>query len=189
MHQIEAVLSGTLNFLFNEYDGTTPFVEVIKKAKAEGYTEPDPRLDLSGEDVKRKLLILIRESGYPFEMNQIELDAFMPKSCEETENLEVFYDKVLEEENYFRGIYDKASADGKRLKVVAKFQEGKAVVKLAEVSANHPFYHLEGKDNIVLFYTDRYTDQPLVIKGAGAGAEVTASGIFSDVLRLAQPES
>ncbi len=189
VHQIEAVLSGTLNFLFNEYDGTTPFVEVIKKAKAEGYTEPDPRLDLSGEDVKRKLLILIRESGYPFEMNQIELDAFMPKSCEETENLEVFYDKVLEEENYFRGIYDKASADGKRLKVVAKFQEGKAVVKLAEVSANHPFYHLEGKDNIVLFYTDRYTDQPLVIKGAGAGAEVTASGIFSDVLRLAQPES
>lgn len=189
VHHIEAVLSGTLNFLFNEYDGTDPFVEVIKRAKAEGYTEPDPRLDLSGEDVKRKLLILIRESGYPFEMETIDLESFMPPSCEDTKSIDDFYEKVLQEESYFKEVYKKANDKGARLKVVAKYKEGKAVVKLMEIASDHPFYNLEGKDNIVLFYTDRYKEQPLVIKGAGAGAEVTASGIFSDVLRMAQPES
>lgn len=189
VHQIEAVLSGTLNFLFNEYDGRAPFVDSIKKAKEEGYTEPDPRLDLSGEDVKRKLLILIRESGYKFEMDSIELDSFMPETCTETKSIDDFYEKVLLEEDYFKSIYNKAGDKEARLKVVARYKEGKAVVKLAEITSDHPFYNLEGKDNIVLFYTDRYKDQPLVIKGAGAGAEVTASGIFSDVLRLAQPES
>jgi len=189
VHQIEAVLSGTLNFLFNEYNGKTPFVQIIKKAKAEGYTEPDPRLDLSGEDVKRKLLILIRESGFPFEMDAIELDSFMPDSCNSTNSIEEFYDKVLAEEAYFKETYEKAKNKQARLKVVAVYKEGRAVVKLAEVAQDHPFYNLEGKDNIVLFYTDRYKEQPLVIKGAGAGAEVTASGIFADVLRMTLPES
>lgn len=189
VHHIEAVLSGTLNFLFNEYNGSQEFVEVIQKAKAEGYTEPDPRLDLSGEDVKRKLLILIRESGYTFEMDQIVLEPFMPPSCADTDSIEDFYDKTKAEEPYFKKLYDQASANSARLKVVAKFMDRKAMVKLEEISPEHPFYNLEGKDNIVLFYTDRYKDQPLVIKGAGAGAEVTASGIFADVLRLATPES
>ncbi|MEM6642765.1 MAG: bifunctional aspartate kinase/homoserine dehydrogenase I [Bacteroidota bacterium] len=188
VHQIEAVLSGTLNFLFNEYDGSVPFVEVIKKAKAEGYTEPDPRLDLSGEDVKRKLLILIRESGFPFEMDSITLSSFMPESCENTNSIEAFYENVLSEESYFSALYQKAQKKNARLKVVAIYKGGKAEVKLAEVEASHPFYNLEGKDNIVLLYTDRYNEQPLVIKGAGAGAEVTASGIFADVLRLVRPE-
>ncbi len=189
VHHIEAVLSGTLNFLFNEYNGTEPFVEVIKRAKEEGYTEPDPRLDLSGEDVKRKLLILIRESGYPFEMDAIELESFMPASCEHTDSIDEFYTKTQAEEAYFKEIYKKAADKSARLKVVAKYKDGKAIVKLMEIASDHPFYNLEGKDNIVLFYTDRYREQPLVIKGAGAGAEVTASGIFADVLRMAQPES
>ncbi|MEP0984130.1 bifunctional aspartate kinase/homoserine dehydrogenase I [Ekhidna sp.] len=189
VHQIEAVLSGTLNFLFNEYDGSRKFVDVIKQAKEEGYTEPDPRMDLSCEDVKRKLLILIRESGYAFEMNEIALEAFMPSSCQNTTSMEEFYKQVEKQEDYFKKLYQKSKENGTRLKVVAIFKDGKATVKLSEIWSEHPFYHLEGKDNIVLFFTDRYKEQPLVIKGAGAGAAVTASGIFADVLRLSQPES
>ncbi|WP_420318739.1 bifunctional aspartate kinase/homoserine dehydrogenase I [Ekhidna sp.] len=189
VHHIEAVLSGTLNFLFNEYDGKRKFVDVIKQAKAEGYTEPDPRLDLSCEDVKRKLLILIRESGYSFEMDEIDHKSFMPSACDQTSSVEEFYQIVENEEAHFKKLYDEVAAKGKRLKVVATYQDGKASVALKEIASDHPFFHLEGKDNIVLFYTDRYKEQPLVIKGAGAGAEVTASGIFADVLRLSLPET
>ncbi|MEM9894893.1 MAG: bifunctional aspartate kinase/homoserine dehydrogenase I [Bacteroidota bacterium] len=188
VHSIEAVLSGTLNFLFNEYDATAPFFEIIQKAKEEGYTEPDPRLDLSGEDVKRKLLILIRESGYPFEMEQIKMQSFLPESCADSSSLEDFYDKVAAEEAYFKKLYESCAEKNCRLKVVASYREGNATVSLKEMPADHPFYNLEGKDNIVLFNTERYKEQPLVIKGAGAGAEVTASGVFADVLRLTQPD-
>lgn len=186
IHRIEAVLSGTLNFLFNEYNGTKKFVDVIKLAKKLGYTEPDPRLDLFGEDVKRKILILIRESGYKFEVNEISLNSFLPKSCLKSTSIEDFYTKVEAEEAHFKAMYKQANEKGNRLKVVAKYINGSGSVGLEEVSSSHPFYNLEGKDNIVLFYTNRYKDQPLVIKGAGAGADVTASGIFADVLRIAQ---
>ncbi len=186
IHRIEAVLSGTLNFLFNEYDGKKKFVEVIKEAKKLGYTEPDPRLDLFMEDVKRKILILIRESGYSFELNDIIMKSFLPKSCLKSSSVEDFYDKIEKEEDHFRSIYEKAKEKGKRLRVVAKYKNGVGNVSLDEVESTHPFYNLEGKDNIVLFYTNRYKDQPLEIKGAGAGADVTASGIFADVLRIAQ---
>lgn len=186
VNKVEAVLSGTLNFLFNEYDGTIPFVDVIKKANKLGYTEPDPRLDISGEDVMRKLLILIRESGYEMEMAEIEITSFLPESFPDSEDLGDFYHKIQQEEPYFKAIFEKAKEGDKRLKVVASFQNGKGKVALEEISITHPFYQLEGKDNVVLFHTNRYADQPLVIKGAGAGAEVTASGIFADVLRIAQ---
>tara|TARA_R110002124_G_scaffold183735_5_gene351206 strand:+ start:15143 stop:17578 length:2436 start_codon:yes stop_codon:yes gene_type:complete len=188
VNQIEAVLSGTLVFLFNEYDGTTKFVDVIKKAKELGYTEPDPRLDLFGSDVKRKILILIRESGYQFEYDDIQLESFIPQSCLDASSLEDFYDKVEQEENHFKSLYENAQKNNARLKVVATFKDGKGSVKLEEIDSTHPFYNLEGKDNIVLFYTNRYKEQPMVIKGAGAGAEVTASGIFADVLRIAQSD-
>lgn len=187
--RLEAVLSGTLNFLFNEYDGTVPFSEVIKKAKKLGYTEPDPRLDISGEDVMRKLLILIRESAYPMEMDQIEINSFLPESCKNTSDLDSFYEQIAAEEPYFNALYQESKKKNNRLKVVASFENGKGKVELVEVSETHPFYHLEGKDNVVLFYTNRYEEQPLVIKGAGAGAEVTASGIFADVLRIAQSDN
>ncbi|MFH6985922.1 bifunctional aspartate kinase/homoserine dehydrogenase I [Marinoscillum sp. 108] len=188
IHQIEAVLSGTLVFLFNEYNGKTKFVDVIKKAKQLGYTEPDPRLDLFGSDVKRKIVILIRESGYKCDYEDIQLNSFLPESCLESNSVEDFYTKVEKEEAHFKNLYEAANKEGKRLKVVAKYKNGHGSVGLEAVDSAHPFYNLEGKDNIVLFYTNRYKEQPMVIKGAGAGAEVTASGIFADVLRLAQTD-
>ncbi|MEQ8580524.1 MAG: bifunctional aspartate kinase/homoserine dehydrogenase I [Marinoscillum sp.] len=188
IHQIEAVLSGTLVFLFNEYNGKTKFVDVIKKAKELGYTEPDPRLDLFGSDVKRKIVILIRESGYKCEYEDIQLNSFLPESCLESSSVEDFYTKVGKEEAHFKNLFEAANKEGKRLKVVAKYKNGHGSVGLEAVDSTHPFYNLEGKDNIVLFYTNRYKEQPMVIKGAGAGAEVTASGIFADVLRLAQTD-
>lgn len=186
IHRIEAVLSGTLNFLFNVYDGKKKFVEVIREAKQLGYTEPDPRLDLFMEDVKRKILILVRESGYTFELSDIALKSFLPTSCQTSSSVDDFYAKVEKEEDHFKNLYQKAKDKGARLRVVAKYVNGTGSVALEEIDSSHPFYNLEGKDNIVLFYTSRYKDQPLVIKGAGAGADVTASGIFADVLRIAQ---
>lgn len=186
VHSVEAVLSGTLNFLFNEYDGTDKFVNVIQRAKEMGYTEPDPRLDLFCEDVKRKILILIRESGYVHELNEISLKSFLPESCINSTSIEDFYSKVEIEEDHFKSMYQKAKDNGTQLRVVASYKNGLATVGLQEIQSDHPFYYLEGSDNIVLFYTNRYKAQPLVIKGAGAGADVTASGIFADVLRIAQ---
>ena len=181
---IEAVLSGTLNYLFNEYDGTVPFKTIIQQAKDLGLTEPDPRLDLSGEDVMRKLLILMRESGVVAEMEDIGLESFLPESCQQSENLEDFYAKVDKEEAHFQSLYEAAKKENAKLRVVASYKEGEPKVSLQKVPVSHPFYFLEGKDNIVLFHTERYKEQPLVVKGAGAGAEVTASGIFADVLKL-----
>jgi aspartokinase/homoserine dehydrogenase 1 len=185
IHAIQAVLSGTLNYLFNNYDGTQLFSSVVKEAKALGLTEPDPRLDLSGEDVMRKLLILVRESGRKFEMAQIKQVSFLPKACENDVGIEEFYGLLDEHEPHFKALYEEAKAEDAQLRVVASFKEGEAKVGLEKVQKSHPFYYLEGKDNIVLFFTDRYQEQPLVVKGAGAGAEVTASGIFADVLRIA----
>ena len=188
IHRIEAVLSGTLNFIFNEYNGNVSFCDVIKKAKELGYSEPDPRLDLSGEDVMRKLLILVRESGFAMEMEDIEMQSFLPDSCIDKPSLDAFYEETEKAESHFNELYEKANSKNHRLKMVAEYADGKAGVMLKEIDEKHPFYNLEGKDNIVLFYTDRYEDQPLVIKGAGAGAEVTASGVFADVLRVSQAD-
>ncbi|MCO6361008.1 bifunctional aspartate kinase/homoserine dehydrogenase I [Roseivirga pacifica] len=185
VNSIQAVLSGTLNYLFNNYDGTKPFSSIVKDAKALGLTEPDPRLDLSGEDVMRKLLILIRESGRKFEMDQIAQVSFLPEACEKAKDLDEFYDLLDANEAHFQQLYADAKAEDAQLRVVASFKNGEAKVGLEKVQKSHPFYFLEGKDNIVLFYTERYDEQPLVVKGAGAGAAVTASGIFADVLRIA----
>lgn len=184
IYKIQAVLSGTLNFLFNTYNATQKFSDVVKEAKAAGYTEPDPRLDLSGVDVMRKILILARESGYKLELNDIENTSFVPEECMNTDSLEAFYDKLDEYDEIFQNIYKKADLEGKRIKYVATFENGKAKTGLESFSSDHPFYELHGKDNIVLFQTMRYLEQPLVVKGAGAGAEVTASGIFADVMRI-----
>lgn len=185
VHRMEAVLSGTLNFVFNHYDGTRPFADVVKQAQDEGYTEPDPRLDLSGTDVMRKILILAREAGVQMEMEEITCNGFLPESCVKG-SVADFYEAMKKEEAHFKAIFDKAHAENCKLKFVASFNDGKASVGLQHIPPQHDLYHLYGKDNVVLFYTDRYKEQPMVVKGAGAGAEVTASGVFADILRAAQ---
>ncbi len=183
--RIEAVLSGTLNFVFNNYNGKKKFADVVRQAQAEGYTEPDPRLDLSGTDVMRKIMILAREAGEKMEMDEIHNNSFMPASCM-TGSVEDFYTAMGKEEAHFAALYQAAEKEGKKLKFVAKYENGKASVGLQHIGPGQDLYHLYGKDNVVLFYTDRYPEQPLVIKGAGAGAEVTASGVFADTIRAAR---
>ena len=186
VRRIEAVLSGTLNFVFNNYSGDKSFAEVVRQAQEEGYTEPDPRLDLSGLDVMRKIMILARETGEKLEMEQISNRSFMPESCMKG-SVEDFYAEMAKQEAHFQGLIQEAKAKGMKLKFVAKYEQGKASVGLEHIDPQHDFYHLYGKDNAVLFFTDRYPEQPLVIKGAGAGAEVTASGVFADIIRAAGP--
>jgi bifunctional aspartokinase / homoserine dehydrogenase 1 len=185
INRIEAVLSGTLNFVFNNYNGQKTFAEVVKQAQDEGYTEPDPRLDLSGTDVMRKIMILAREAGERLEMEDITNNTFMPESCM-TGSVDDFYKAMAKEEDHFKKVYQEAASDGKKLKFVAKYENGKASVGLQHIDPAHDFYHLYGKDNIVLFQTNRYPEQPLVVKGAGAGADVTASGVFADIIRTAR---
>ncbi|AHJ95608.1 bifunctional aspartate kinase/homoserine dehydrogenase I [Hymenobacter swuensis] len=184
VQRMQAVLSGTLNFVFNNYDGTRPFAEVVRQAQQEGYTEPDPRLDLTGVDVARKILILAREAGHPLEMPDVQNASFLPAACLEGD-VPAFYEQLAAHESHFRRLYDEAAAQGCKLRFVASFEEGWARVGLQSVAPGHDLYSLQGKDNAVLFFTNRYVEQPLVIKGAGAGAEVTASGVFADVLRAA----
>jgi aspartokinase/homoserine dehydrogenase 1 len=193
IHKIEAVLSGTLNFVFNHYavgaDGKT-FAQVVKQAQDEGYTEPDPRLDLGGTDVMRKILILAREAGYPLEMEDTVNESFLPAPCFNG-SVADFYIELEKQEPHFKQLYDAAAAAGCKLKFIAKFEKdanGKATAKvgLQHIQPSSDFYHLYGKDNLVLFYTNRYPELPLVIKGAGAGADVTASGVFADIIRAAR---
>ncbi len=181
--RIQAVLSGTLNFVFNNYDGTKPFADVVKDAQNEGYTEPDPRLDLGGTDVMRKIMILAREAGNQMEMEDITNNGFLPAECFDG-SVADFYTAMAKNEAHFKALYEEAAAKDCKLKFVAQFENGKASVGLQHIPSNSDFYHLYGKDNIVLFYTQRYPQQPLVVKGAGAGADVTASGVFADIMRV-----
>ena len=181
---IQAVLSGTLNFVFNNYDGSKSFTEVVRQAQKEGYTEPDPRLDLAGTDVARKILILAREAGYQLEFNGIENEAFLPEECMQG-SVEDFYKSMEKHEAHFKKLFEDAKNNGKILKYVAEFNDGKAKVGLQQIAPDSDLYHLYGKDNIVIFKTLRYSEQPLVVKGAGAGADVTASGVFADIMRSA----
>jgi aspartokinase/homoserine dehydrogenase 1 len=185
VNRIEAVLSGTLNFVFNNYNGKKTFAEVVRQAQEEGYTEPDPRLDLGGTDVMRKIMILAREAGERLEMEDIANKSFMPASCMQG-SVADFYAEMAKQEKHFKDIYEQAEKSGKKLKFVARYENGKAEVGLQHVDPQSDFFHLYGKDNVVLFYTNRYVDQPLVVKGAGAGAEVTASGVFADIVRVAR---
>jgi aspartokinase/homoserine dehydrogenase 1 len=184
IHTIQAVLSGSLNFVFNEFNDQTTFRKVVERAMEAGYTEPDPKIDLSGVDVARKILILARESGLSLELNDIENRSFLPQSCLDTPDNEAFLTSLDAHSDHFESLYESAKKNNARLKYVAELVDGKAKVGLKEIPEGHDFYNLEGSDNIVLFYTDRYKDQPLIVKGAGAGAEVTASGIFADIIRI-----
>ena len=184
VRKIQAVLSGSLNFVFNYYQKGETFFDIVTQAKDQGYTEPDPKIDLSGVDVARKILILARESGNVIELSDIENNAFLPQSSLDTDNVPDFFESLKTNEAHFAQILEEASAKDCRLKYVAQYENGKASVGLQHIPSDHPFYNLEGSDNIVLFFTDRYPEQPLIVKGAGAGADVTASGIFADIIRI-----
>jgi aspartokinase/homoserine dehydrogenase 1 len=172
--------------VFNHFVNGASFREVVKAAQDEGYTEPDPRIDLSGKDVMRKILILARESGAAIEMDEITNHSFLPAESLNAPSVEAFYETLDTYAQHFNDLRTAADKEGKRLKFVARYENGKASVGLQSVGASHPFYQLEGKDNIVLYTTSRYKDQPLIVKGAGAGADVTASGIFADIIRSAR---
>jgi aspartokinase/homoserine dehydrogenase 1 len=182
--KIQAVLSGSLNFVFNNFNDTTTFHDIVKQAQQEGYTEPDPKIDLSGIDVMRKILILARESGHELEISDIENNAFLPQESLDSNDNNAFFDSLKAHEAHFQKIYAHAHNNNCKLKYVAQFENGKASVGLQEIPEGHDFYNLEGSDNIVLFYTLRYPNQPLIIKGAGAGSDVTASGLFADIIRI-----
>ncbi len=184
VRSIQAVLSGSLNFVFNNFNNENSFHDVVLEAQEKGYTEPDPKIDLSGVDVARKILILAREAGYELELSDIKNESFLPKSCLETQDNDSFFESLKENAQHFNEIYAQAAAKNCRLKYVASFEDGRASVGLQHIPVGHDFYNLEGSDNIVLFSTDRYAAQPLIVKGAGAGAEVTASGIFADIIRI-----
>ena len=181
--RIEGVLSGSLSFIFDNYDGTTSFANIVKQAKEEGYTEPDPRLDLSGKDVARKILILARESGYDLEPEDVVSESFMPESCLMPMGVEDFILSLEKEEAHFKSLYSNAVDVGEKLKIVGVFEDGKAKVKLQSLNSSSPFASLKGTDNMVLIYTERYPDNPMIIQGAGAGAAVTSAGVFGDIMR------
>ncbi|WP_185862252.1 bifunctional aspartate kinase/homoserine dehydrogenase I [Blattabacterium cuenoti] len=183
INKIEAVLSGSLNFIFNHFIGEKSFLEVVKEAQLKGYTEPDPRIDLSGLDVMRKILILARECGYALELSDIHQKSFLPETCLNSTSIDNFYQELHKYRDYFFNIRNKAEKDKKRLRFIARYENGFPSVGLESVKQSHPFFQLEGKDNMVLYNTYRYAEQPLIIKGAGAGAEVTASGVFSDIIK------
>tara|TARA_B100001173_G_scaffold312345_1_gene333087 strand:- start:445 stop:2892 length:2448 start_codon:yes stop_codon:yes gene_type:complete len=182
--KIQAVLSGSLNFVFNNFKKGVSFHDVVLQAQQEGYTEPDPKIDLSGVDVARKILILARESGMKIELGDIENESFLPQECLDTNNNKSFFKSLVKHSDHFEKMLEKSEKEGAKMKYVAQFENGKAKVGIQLVKEGHNFYNLEGSDNIILFYTNRYKNQPLIVKGAGAGADVTASGIFADIIRI-----
>ena len=184
--KIEAVLSGTLNYIFNTFNKENSFYEVVKKAVDLGYTEPDPKIDLCGIDVSRKILILARESGKKIEFSDVQNISFLPDESINTESKEEFLESIKNNNDHFNKMLDKALKNKSRLKYVASLIDGKASVSLKEINENHPFYNLQGSDNITVFHTDRYKESPLVVKGAGAGGEFTASGVFADIIKASK---
>jgi aspartokinase/homoserine dehydrogenase 1 len=182
--RLEAVLSGTLNFIFNTISEKISLSQAVQLAMDNGYAEPDPRIDLSGADVRRKLLILSREAGYDFESDRISIIPFLPDECF-SGTLDDFWINIRKQDNRFEERRKQLTLENKKLRFVARLENGKASIELEEVGIAHPAYPLEGSNNIILITTHRYHEQPMVIRGYGAGADVTAAGVFADIIRVA----
>ncbi len=184
INKIEGVLSGSLSFIFNNFDGSRPFHEIVAEAKEKGFTEPDPRVDLSGQDVKRKILILSREAGFELESEEVMIHGFLPDSALNAPTVEAFFEELEKSAEYFEKLRADAAADAKVLRMIASMDEGKASVGIQAVTLDNPFAGLNGSDNMIVFNTARYHDRPLVVTGPGAGAEVTSAGVFSEVIKI-----
>ncbi|MDG1279468.1 MAG: bifunctional aspartate kinase/homoserine dehydrogenase I [Algoriphagus sp.] len=182
--RIEAVLSGSMNFIFSELEKGDPFSEVVKLAKEKGYTEPDPRDDLSGMDVARKILILGREAEQTLEFDNITIQSMVPEDCQKASSVTEFFEKLQGHDQSFLDLLKAAEAKGEKLRFMATLENGKAKVGLNSLPNSHPFSSLSGSDNMILLTTDRYLDRPMIIRGPGAGADVTAAGVFADVIRI-----
>lgn len=182
--RIEAILSGTISYIFNNYKDGVLFHEVVKEAQEKGFTEPDPRDDLNGKDFMRKMLILARDAGYALEEKDIELENMLPASCMAAESVADFYKELKNNSAYFENLKNQATQNNKVLRYIGKMEDGKVSINLQMVDENHPFYTLSGSDNIISFTTNRYKDRPLVVKGPGAGSEVTAAGVFADIINV-----
>lgn len=182
--KIEAILSGTISYIFNNYVGDKTFAEVVRTAQELGYTEPDPRDDLNGMDFSRKMLILGREIGLPLEMSDVNIKDFLPEVCLKADSIPSFYEELEKNEPYFSAFKNEAENSGKKLRLIGILEDGKISIEVKMVDANHAFYGLSGSDNIISFTTSRYKNTPLVVKGPGAGAEVTAAGVFADLVRV-----
>jgi len=182
--KIEGILSGTLSYIFNSFEGERKLSSIVKEAQQRGYTEPDPRVDLGGMDVARKLLILIREAGDGIELDDLEIEALIPVDCFNADSVEHFFSKLESYDSYFEEMKNSAAEKGNVLRYVASYENGSAKIGLTEVDSSHPLYSVKGSENIISFTTENYNECPMVIKGPGAGAEVTAAGVFTDVIRF-----
>ncbi|HUM51823.1 MAG TPA: bifunctional aspartate kinase/homoserine dehydrogenase I, partial [Chitinophagales bacterium] len=181
--KIEAVLSGTLSFIFNTYKGDLKFSDVVLDAKAKGFTEPDPRDDLSGLDVARKALILSRDSGAKMELEEIHVENLVPENLRELD-VKTFLERLPEVDAQYEQLKKDAATNGNVMRYMAVIEDGKVQIALKQVDTKHPFYNLSGSDNMIVFTTARYKNNPLVIKGPGAGAEVTAAGVFAEIITI-----
>lgn len=182
--KIEGVLSGSLSFIFNSFQAGTRFSDIVKAAKAKGYTEPDPRDDLSGKDVRRKLIILARETGLQLEAKDVKIERILPEACLNAETVADFFKEVEKVDEHFEVLRSAAENEEKVLRMVAKLDKGIASIGLEAVGMSHPFFQLNGSDNMIVFSTERYKDRPLVVRGPGAGAEVTAAGVFAEIIKI-----
>ncbi|HHB77654.1 MAG TPA: bifunctional aspartate kinase/homoserine dehydrogenase I [Saprospiraceae bacterium] len=182
--KIEGVLSGTLSYIFGAFTKGAKFSDVVKEAKEKGFTEPDPRVDLSGKDVARKIVILAREIGLQVELDDVLIDPVLPKNCNEAPNIPSFFKELEASDDYFDDLRQKAQDDGKVLRMVAKLENNKCSIGLQAVDASSPFFGLKGGDNMIAITSKRYTPYPLVVRGPGAGADVTAAGVFAEIVKI-----
>lgn len=182
--RIEAILSGTISYIFNNFVGASSFHDIVAKAQQLGFTEPDPRDDLKGTDFMRKMLILARDAGYSLEASDVKLDAILPQSCVDAPSVDAFYEELKKADAHFNDLKEKAARENKVLRYIGILENGKVEINLEMVDAQHPFYSLSGSDNVISFTTERYKERPLVVKGPGAGAEVTAAGVFAELVNV-----
>lgn len=182
--RIEAILSGTISYIFNNFTGDVSFHDVVRKAQELGYTEPDPRDDLSGTDFMRKMLILARDAGHQLEVEDVVLGAILPDACINAASVDAFYDELKAADSYFNELKARAKAANKAIRYIGKLEDGNVSIALELVAEDHPFFTLSGSDNVISFTTERYRERPLVVKGPGAGAEVTAAGVFADLVNV-----